>query len=126
MIGYVLIISELFLTFTHFIVLFDLFSLKKLSLSGRRIYFVLDLTTVILSYYIIKTNDYLIFMHLVIHSLAIIQLYFNYSKFFQDVYEIAEQNYINKSVLTKTAYILGTSEDILTHMVNIYFLSKII
>ncbi len=122
MIYFVLIISELFHAFAHTLVLFNYYSIKRLSLYNRRVYFFFDLVSVLLSYYIVRENHILVSIHLIIHILAILQLYVNYSSFFNDVHQMAEMKYFDKSYFVIALYIIGTSEDILVHLINSFYL----
>ena len=94
------------------------------SLHFKRLYFGADLFTVLLSYYLTRTNAILVFIHTIIHIGALFYLCGLHSDFYSNIFKLGEQKWQESSSIMKIVYILGTSEDIVTHLLNFYFLCK--
>jgi hypothetical protein len=118
-----LLIGECLHVVAHFAVLVGIHTVNT-NLTNRKIYFSLDLLGVILSYVCFETNLMLVSIHTIIHVGAIFYLFGMKSTFYAAVYKMAEGVWENHSLLMKLSYIAGTFEDILTHMMNIYFISN--
>jgi hypothetical protein len=115
-----LFIIEIMHAIMHYAVITKIFTIKKISLIYRRLYFSCDFITVIISFLILRGNLVLTAIHFIIHILAICHLFNIYeTSFFKQVFELAEQKW-NKHIIIKILYILGTYADILIHILNAY------
>ena len=112
-----------FLEFSHFILhLCVLSGYLKLTtnLKYKKIYFTIDLISVIIAYLFLKTPLLLVLIHFIIHFQALLHLFEFKSDFFAFVFDTAHQNLVVKSRIMQTLYILGTLEDIFLHAIGFY------
>ena len=113
---------ETYFAFTHVLVLTGLYSIEHISVIQKTLYFTLDAFVVLCSYIMIRKNGLLVLIHLLIHTIAVIQLHYNFSITMNNVYEMAEQSYSGKPIFDVLFYIIMTIEDIATHIGNAYWL----
>lgn len=93
------------------------------------LYFAFDLLSVIFSYIITNKNFYLVFIHILIHIGALLHLlglHIFFYNFYDSVFKMGSQKWYDQTLLMKTLYIFGTVEDIITHLMNAYFISALI
>ena len=117
---YIIIAMELIHMFAHLLVLLGC-KLVPSNRTVKRIYFILDLVSVIIAYLIVGNNIILVLIHLFIHLNAALYLFGMKSNFFDHVFEMAEQKWSRHSYFMKIAYVAGTLEDIITHGMSVYY-----
>jgi hypothetical protein len=120
-----LILAEAYHAVAHSIVLLGLFRVR-LNDIAQRLYFVWDLLSVLACYAIIQRHHVLVLVHTIIHVLAVIHLLGYRNWFFKRVFELAEQRWREQAWWVIIIYILGTLEDIMVHVLNIYYLRSMI
>jgi hypothetical protein len=112
-------------------VLTHLYSIKEKQLRHRQIYFALDLLSSILAYTIHGKYGFFILVHAVIHMFAELQLLFPYSNFWKNIFTLAEcesEKKLTKEISRqhRILYFIGTSEDIVTHALNVLALTNLV
>lgn len=118
---YFIALIEFTHAFLHCLVLFGIKSVAP-SINFKRIYFTSDLLTVIISYSITNCNTILVFIHVLIHVGAILYLFGVNNHLYENIFKLGEQKWKESSHGMKIFYIIGTVEDVLTHVFNFYYL----
>lgn len=118
-----LMLCETFHVLIHIFVLFRLYTIESWGLHIRLLYFYLDLWSSFCTLLYTRRNASLVLIHFLIHLFALLFLIyggpFSYSAVFQMAEGIFEEGNFDTFI-----YYLGTVEDIVTHLFNIYFLIR--
>ncbi len=94
-------------------------SIDTLTQDERIRYFSMDLLTSLLAFFMTESNPGWIGLHAFIHVCAVMHLLNPWSGFFEDVFDMANQHYYDKSLWSVVAYGSGTLADIVTHILNV-------
>ena len=119
-----LVCAEFYHAIAHLLVLTGVRDINKMNYHERWMYFALDMTTVLLAYFLKEgphsnIHTVLVIVHVGIHSFAILHLWgISKSQFFEAVFNMAELKYNKASRFFQLMYVFATVEDILTHTVN--------
>lgn len=120
-----IIVSEMSHAIMHAFVLLGLLKTER-NIWFRRFYFSADLLSVLFSYFILRQNTLLVLIHFVIHFGVILYLFgFGYlnqtlNSLYDKIFLLSEQKWGRHSLPMRLFYIVGTSEDIVTHSMNAY------
>lgn len=121
----VIILSEMMHAILHSFVLLGMLKTDK-NIWFRRLYFTSDLLSVVFSYYILRQNTLLVIIHFIIHFGVVLYLFgFGYlnrslNTLYDKIFALSEQKWGRHSFPMRLFYIVGTSEDIVTHSLNAY------
>lgn len=110
----------------HVFVLTGLHSIKFQSCEFRIFYFSLDLISSILSYILTQKNFTMVFIHFMIHVFAVLHLIKPFSELYKNIFELAEHRFSDKPNAHLVFYVIGTTQDILTHCINGFLLYSLI
>lgn len=120
-----IIISELIHAILHSFVLLGMLKTEK-NIWFRRLYFSSDLLSVMFSYFILRQNAIFVLIHFVIHFGVILYLFGfgslnrTLNSLYDKIFALSEQKWGKHSFPMRMFYIVGTSEDIVTHSLNAY------
>lgn len=125
-----LLLVELFHAIAHVAVLTGEYSIQQHGARQRLLYFTSDWLSVVISSILLQNTSYvykiLVVFHSTVHVSALLHLTkVSETKFFEDVFELAEQRW-GKNQTVCLLYILGTLADILLHIVNVFLLDQLI
>eukprot|EP01083_Nonionella_stella_P007460 21568_1 len=124
----VLIFCALYHTVLHVAVLFGAHSIYFMRDSWfvwRQLYFTFDFMASPAAWAFHRKNTLMVVVHALVHIPAGLHLYgIMPTKMYADIFEMGELNYNDKSCLIIVIYVWGTTQDLLTHLINAYYLIR--
>eukprot|EP01084_Bolivina_argentea_P129600 228878_1 len=107
-------------SWTYFV---GLFSIGNIQNTARKMYFSFDLMVSLSTWMVTQKNTVMIIVHALIHIGAVSHLFsIIRTKIYGDIFEMGELDFNNKAVAVIVFYIWGTTQDICTHLLDVYYL----